>query len=198
MSPGADESAAGRPVDRSVDRPVDRSATVRVVEYDPKWPRLFAEEAAVLRGVFGSEPVAIEHIGSTAVPGLPAKPIIDIMAGVSGWDVFDLVVERLAAVGYRYTPEAEKDDPSRKVFRKGPSDLSHLRTHHLHVTELDGFYWQRMLAFRDRLRSHPEEAAAYVALKRELASRFANESRRYTAGKAEFVIEIERRAGVRR
>ena len=187
--PGADESAAGRPV--------DRPATVRVVEYDPEWPRRFAEEAVVLRGAFGSELVAVEHIGSTAVPGLPAKPIIDIMAGVTGWEGFELIVERLAAVGYRYTPEAEKDDPSRKVFRKGPSDLSHLRTHHLHVTELDGFYWQRMLAFRDRLRSHPEEAAAYVALKQELAARFANESRRYTAGKAEFVTEIERRAGVR-
>lgn len=182
----------GRPWPRAV-----RPAAVRVEDYDPSWPRLFAEEAAVLRGALGPEDVAIEHIGSTAVPGLPAKPIIDIMAGLADWDGFGLVVERLAAVGYRYTPEAEKDDPSRKVFRKGPSDLSHLRTHHLHVTDLDGFYWQRMLAFRDRLRQHPDEAAAYVALKRELASRFAHEPRRYTAGKAEFVTEIERRAGVR-
>jgi GrpB-like predicted nucleotidyltransferase (UPF0157 family) len=176
----------------------DRPAAVRVEEYDPSWTRLFAEEAVVLRGALGDEVVAVEHIGSTAVPGLPAKPIVDIMGGVAGWDGFGLVVDRLAAVGYRYTPEAEKDDPSRRVFRKGPSDLSLPRTHHLHVTELDGFYWQRMLAFRDRLREHPDEAAAYVALKRRLASRFANESRRYTAGKAEFVMEIERRAGVRR
>jgi GrpB-like predicted nucleotidyltransferase (UPF0157 family) len=176
----------------------DRPAAVRVEDYDPEWPRRYAEEAVVLRGALGPDVVAIEHIGSTAVPGLPAKPIIDLMAGVAGWDGFDLVVERLAAVGYRYTPEAQKDDPSRKVFRKGPSDLSHLRTHHLHVTELDGFYWRRILAFRDRLRRYPEEAAAYVALKRELAARFANESRRYTAGKTEFVTEIERLAGVRR
>ena len=183
---GPDESGSSRP------------AAVRVEDYDPSWPRLFAEEAVVLRRALGSEVVAVEHIGSTAVPGLPAKPIIDIMAGVTGWDGFGLVVERLAAVGYRYTPEAEKDDPSRRVFRKGPSDLRYLRTHHLHVKELDGFYWQRMLAFRDRLRRCPEEAVAYVALKRDLAARFANESRRYTAGKAEFVTELERRAGVRR
>lgn len=169
---------------------------IRVVEYDPEWPRLFAEEAALLRDVLGGD-VAVEHIGSTAVPGLPAKPVIDVMAGVRGWDDFGVMAQSLVEAGYRYTPEAEMDDPSRRVFRKGPADPRLLRTHHLHVTEVDGFYWRRMLAFRDRLRLHPDEAEGYVSLKRDLATRFENESRRYTAGKRDFVVEIERRAGVR-
>jgi GrpB-like predicted nucleotidyltransferase (UPF0157 family) len=170
--------------------------SVRVVEYDPEWPRRFAQEEALLGSVLGDD-VVIEHIGSTAVPGLSAKPIIDVMAGVRGWDGFDVMVERLAAVGYRYTPEAEEDDPSRRVFRKGPPDLRLMRTHHLHVTERGCFYWRRMVTFRDRLREHPEEAAAYVDLKRDLATRFESEPRRYTAAKHGFVTEIERRAGVR-
>ncbi|HEV2069672.1 MAG TPA: GrpB family protein [Acidimicrobiales bacterium] len=91
-------------------------------------PSQFDEEADRLRPVIGPTLLAIEHVGSTAVPGLAAKPIIDILAGVSSWDGFEQMVEDLGAIGYVYTPHYEKDDPGRRVFRKGPEDLRLLRT----------------------------------------------------------------------
>ncbi len=169
---------------------------VRVDEYDPDWPGRFAEEAAVLRCALGAHALAIEHIGSTAVPGLPAKPIIDILVSVAGYREFPAMVRAIEAVGYRYTPESEADDPGRRVFRKGPEDLRLMRTHHLHVTQADSHYRRRIIGFRDHLRAHPADAAAYVELKRQLAERFADAPRAYTAGKHEFVAGIERRAGV--
>lgn len=164
--------------------------------YDPGWPRQYADEAEHLTTVLSLVLEAIEHIGSTAVPGMAAKPVIDILVGVRSYDGFESVIGRLATVGYLYTPEAEDDDPGRKVFRKGPDDMARSRTHHLHVTEVDSHYWRRMLAFRDHLRQHPDDAAAYVELKRRLALRFAHEPRSYTAAKHDFVSAIERTAGV--
>ena len=165
--------------------------TVRVVDYDPDWPQRYAEEANLLSDALGAYLLAVEHIGSTAIPGMPAKPVIDILAATPGYAPFDEVVRRLARIGYLYTPESEVDDPGRRVFRKGPDDLGCLRTHHLHVTEFYSHYWQRMVAFRDHLRGHPEDAASYVDLKRELVARHPQDSRRYTAGKHQFVTAIE-------
>ena len=100
------------------------------------------------------------------------------------------------SLSYTYTPESEADDPSRRVFRKGPEDFARTRTHHLHVTLAGSHYWRRLVGFRDWLRAHPEDAAAYIRLKRELALVHANDSRAYTAGKTGFVRWIERRAGI--
>ncbi|MET8836182.1 GrpB family protein [Micromonospora sp. NPDC004540] len=175
-----------------------RRAPVRLRRYDPTWPARYAEEAELLRHTLGGSLVAIEHVGSTAVPGLAAKPVIDILAAVRDFGGIPEVVARLESIGYAYTPESESeaDDPSRRVFRKGPQDLARLRTHHLHVTEHGGYYWRRLIAFRDHLRSHPEEAGSYLALKRDLAARHAADPGRYTREKREFVREIERKAGV--
>lgn len=173
-----------------------RRATLRIDDYDPRWPVMFAAEAALLRRCLGDHVVAIEHVGSTAVPGLAAKPIIDILAGVRDYQRFESLVRRLEGADYVYTPEAETDDPDRRVFRKGPSDPTRLRTHHVHVTEVSGAYWRRILAFREHLRAHPEVADGYVALKRRLVARYADQSRAYTAGKSAFVSEVERLAGV--
>lgn len=140
--------------------------------YRGRWPSQFAEEADRLRPAIGPTLLALEHVGSTAVPGLAAKPIIDILAGVSSWDGFEQMVEDLGAIGYVYTPHSEKDDPGRRVFRKGPEDLSLLRTHNLHVTEFGSYYWTRLLAFRDHLRHHAEDAAAYERLKEDLVVRY--------------------------
>jgi GrpB-like predicted nucleotidyltransferase (UPF0157 family) len=173
-----------------------RPAPVRLVDPDPAWPAMFAAEAVRIRAALGDCGIALEHVGSTAVPGLRAKPVIDILAAVRDECCLGDVVERLAGIGYLYTPEAERDDPARRVFRKGPADMALSRSHHLHLAERDGHYWRRLVAFRDRLRVHPEEAAAYVALKERLAARFEGQSRRYTSGKHAFVAAVEAAAGV--
>ncbi|MEU9741176.1 GrpB family protein [Micromonospora chersina] len=171
-----------------------RAARVQVQMYDPSWPERYAEEAELLTRALAGSLLAVEHVGSTAVPGLAAKPVIDILAAVQDFNEFPALVERLQKIGYTYTPESEADDPSRRVFRKGPEDLTRLRTHHLHVTEQGSDYWRRLVAFRDHLRANPEDAASYVTLKRELAARHAADPGRYTRDKRDFVREIERRA----
>lgn len=173
-----------------------RHAPVRLGPYDPDWPARYAEEAELLRHTLGGSLIAIEHVGSTAVPDLAAKPVIDILAAVRSLDEFPEVMARLEGIGYVYTPESEADDPSRRVFRKGPPDPTRFRTHHLHVTEHGGYYWRRLIAFRDHLRSHPEDAAAYLALKQDLATRHAADPARYTREKRDFVREIEKKAGI--
>ena len=169
-----------------------RPARVVVEEYDERWPSLYAEEAARIMRAIGDDLVAIEHIGSTAVPGMTSKPIIDILTAVSTWDRFDQMIRALQAIGYLYTPESEADDPARRVFRKGPEDMTLPRTHHLHVTDPDSAYWRRIIGFRDHLRRHPADAAAYGELKFTLARRFEHDSRGYTDAKHEFVTSIER------
>ncbi|WP_446217600.1 GrpB family protein [Micromonospora sp. IBHARD004] len=156
----------------------------------------YAEEAELLVHTLRHHLVAVEHVGSTSIPGLAAKPVIDILAAVRNFDGFPQVVERLQGIGYIYTPESEADDPRRRVFRKGPEDITCLRTHHLHITEHGSHYWRRLVAFRDHLRSHPEDAGSYLILKRDLAARHAADPGRYTSDKREFVSEIEKRAGV--
>ncbi|HUP84676.1 MAG TPA: GrpB family protein [Acidimicrobiales bacterium] len=155
-------------------------------EYDPSWPDAYSSEAHLIEPAFGPRLVAMEHVGSTAIPGMAAKPIVDILAAVHGWDAFDDLVDALASLDYVYTPHSEADDSGRRVFRK-PSDLSLPRTHHLHVTTVDSDYWRRILAFRDRLRAEPSVAAEYRALKRRLAVEFADDPDSYTRGKAAFV-----------
>ena len=169
---------------------------VHLESYNERWPSEFHEEADRLRAAIGPTLVALEHIGSTAVPGLAAKPIIDILAGVSSWDGFERMVEELGRLGYVYTPHSEKDDPGRRVFRKGPADLSLLRTHNLHVTEFGSYYWTRLVAFRDHLRDHAEDAADYQRLKEDLVARYRNQTRAYTKAKETFVKAIEAKAGV--
>lgn len=163
--------------------PTYRPAKVHLTTYDPRWPELYAKEAQRLLDIAGDQLVGLEHIGSTAIPGMTAKPIIDILAAVTNFEEFPTLVERLDGLGYLYTPESKSDDPARRVFRKGPANMQQMRTHHLHVTEAASHYWERIIAFRDYLRSHPAEATAYAELKRDLASRYEGEARRYRQGR---------------
>ncbi|MFR9780588.1 GrpB family protein [Micromonospora sp. MS34] len=173
-----------------------RVAAVRISDYDPAWPQRYAAESARITEVLTPRLVAIEHVGSTAVPGMAAKPIIDMLVAVPTYDDFPDVVRRLHRIGYRYTPESETSDPDRRVFRKGPDDITRMRSHHLHLTAEGSRYWRRLIAFRDHLRRHPAEADAYVRLKRALAARYADDSARYTDGKHGFVVAAQRQAGV--
>lgn len=169
--------------------------SIVVEEYDPQWPRLYEEERARIMTAIGQTLVAIEHVGSTAVPGLAAKPIIDILAAVRLLVEARGHIEPLRLIGYEYVPEYEAEFPERRYFRKGPPEA---RTHHLHVVELASTFWERHLLFRDYLRAHPQDACQYAALKRELAARHGADREAYTDAKTAFITSIEKTARAQR
>lgn len=162
---------------------------VIVTAYDETWPALFEEEAKKIKGILGSHCKVIHHIGSTAVKGLKAKPIIDILPIVDNIFEIDKYNSDFEALGYECM--GEFGIPGRRYFRKGGDN----RTHQIHIFEEGNKKdIQRHLALRDYLRSHPEDALAYGALKEKLASRFPDDIEAYCDGKDEFVKELERKA----
>lgn len=164
-----------------------------IAEYDPRWPALFEEERARLLPATGTLLVAMEHIGSTAVPGLAANPIIDIMGGVRELGQVTRYVPTLGGLGYEYVPQYEVFIPERRYFRK-PRTGQGPRTHHLHIVELTSDFWRRHLLFRDYLRTHPVALREYADLKRRLASEHGDDGRRYTDAKRPFIELILGRA----
>jgi GrpB-like predicted nucleotidyltransferase (UPF0157 family) len=138
---------------------------IEIVDDDPRWPVLFDEEAKRLRAVLDpSLIVRLEHFGSTAIPGLAAKPIVDILIAVRSLaEAQATFVEALRKLDYVYWADNPKQD--RMFFVKGMPPFGSRRSHHVHVTEPLEEMWQR-LAFRDYLRAHPEEAATYERLKK--------------------------------
>lgn len=166
---------------------------VEIVDYDPRWPALFEQEAERLRAALDpSLIVGLEHFGSTAIPNLSAKPIIDILIAVRSLaDARASFVEALQELDYVYWAENPKQD--RMFFVKGMPPFGSGRTHHVHVTELDGEMWRR-LAFRDYLRAHPAEARRYAQLKRRLASEHPADREAYTDAKAAYIEKVMRKA----
>ncbi len=160
-----------------------------VVPYDDGWPCAFQREAALLSGAFGDELIAIHHIGSTSVPGLSAKPVIDIMPVVRDVERVDTLTPALERLGYQ--PWGENGIPGRRYFTKG-GDLH--RTHNMHVYELSNPEVERHLAFRDYLRSNPAEAERYAELKRAVAAQFPNDIYGYMAGKDAYIKTVLQRA----
>ncbi len=158
-----------------------------VVNYDPRWPARFEEERERIVGAIGGVVVAIEHIGSTSVLGLPADPTVDILAGIRRLDDARDCIEPLARIDFEYVPEYEAKIPDRRYFRKGPALR---RTFHLHMVEFGGSFWDRHLFFRDYLRTHPEDAKRYGTLKRTLAERFGTDREGYTDAKTEFILSV--------
>ncbi|MCA9300570.1 MAG: GrpB family protein [Phycisphaerales bacterium] len=158
---------------------------VRIDDPDPDWPHAFEREAIAIRSILTTPPVSIEHIGSTSVPGLCAKPIIDLLLEVG--DVASLDAEPLERLGYERM--GEFGIPGRRYFRKGAL----VRTHHLHAFATGDPGLLRHRAFRDYLRAHPDVARAYGDLKRSLASRNV-EIEAYMDGKHDFVQHHERLA----
>lgn len=160
---------------------------VIVADYDPQWVTLYEREKTNILAAIGNKVVAIEHIGSTAVPGLGAKPIIDILVGVLCLADADECIEPLKSIGYEYAPEHEAFEPERRYFRKGPVGA---RNYHLHVTEVNSNLWRNHLLFRDYLRAHPEVARQYHELKRALAEKYRFNRPAYTNSKAPFVEAV--------
>jgi GrpB-like predicted nucleotidyltransferase (UPF0157 family) len=167
---------------------------IDIVDYDPNWPRLFEEERALIeRALPPDQLLAIEHAGSTAIPSLAAKPIIDIFLAVRSIDVARAtLVEPVKAIGYVYW--AENPDKERMFFVKGMPPYGERRTHHIHVLEPKSEFLQRTLAFRDYLRKHPDETARYHRLKQELAQRHRSDREAYTRAKDSYVLAVVERA----
>jgi GrpB-like predicted nucleotidyltransferase (UPF0157 family) len=157
---------------------------VELVPYDPAWPRVFELERARLRLQMPDTFRAIEHIGSTAVPQLSAKPIVDILAGVASLESVDDLTARLSVAGYTTSAEFNASLSDRKWFMRWRNGR---RTHHLHVVVHDGQAWRERLAFRDRLRVDPDAAAQYQELKAALALEHRNDREAYTGAKRNFV-----------
>jgi GrpB-like predicted nucleotidyltransferase (UPF0157 family) len=166
---------------------------VEIVDYDPRWPLLFEEEAKRLRAVLDpSQIIGPEHFGSTAIPGLAAKPIIDILIAVRSLAVAQAtVIETLQNLDYVFWADNPKTD--RMFFVKGMPPFGSKRSHHVHFTEPTGEMWHR-LAFRDYLRAHPEEGEAYERLKRRLAAEHRTDREAYTDAKSAFVESVMRKA----
>jgi GrpB-like predicted nucleotidyltransferase (UPF0157 family) len=166
---------------------------IEIVDYDPRWPLLFDEEARRLRAALDpSLIVGLEHFGSTAVPGLSAKPIIDILVAVRSLAAAQATfVEALRKLDYVYWADNPKKD--RMFFVKGMPPFGTKRSHHVHVTELHGEMWQR-LVFRDYLRAHPEEAEIYQRLKRRLAVEHQTDRDAYGDAKSAYVESVMRKA----
>ncbi len=169
---------------------------IRIVDYDVSWPVRARDELARLADALGQVAVRLDHVGSTAVPGLAAKPIIDLQLSVAEIDPLTSYGDPLAQLGYLFV--ADPEFPDFHFFALPPQRP---RSHHLHVCRAGSHDEVRHLAVRDFLRAHDDEAARYAALKRELASAYPNDRLAYIAGKAAYVGALEARAlawGMRR
>jgi GrpB-like predicted nucleotidyltransferase (UPF0157 family) len=162
---------------------------VEVVEYDPAWPALYERERDLIGGTLSNLVADIEHVGSTAVPGLGAKPIIDIMIGLRSLADGEKCVGPLEELGYEY--KGEFGIPGRLYFRRIPGGK---RSRQIHMVEIESDFWERHLLFRDYLREHPEEARDYYKLKVRLAAEFRADREGYTEAKTEFIRSAEARA----
>ncbi len=175
---------------RSMNQPLGLAqGAVDLRRYDRRWPGLFSREAERLRRELRSGILAVEHIGSTAIPGMPAKPLLDMMAAVSGRADLDGLERILRRLGYQ--PLGPMGVPGRLLYTRGPRSG---RTHHLSFAALDGHYWRAQLRFRNFLRAHPHTANQYKALKRDLHWRHKHARHLYTAGKSAFVAQVLRLA----
>lgn len=169
------------------------SEPVQLYPSDPDWPAAFARERDLIAPLFAETPRLIQHMGSTAIPGLPAKPIIDIIVLVRDLDAARSAIPALEATGYSFW--AANPDKTRLFFVKGLPPAPR-RTHHLHIYDSEDEV-RRHLVFRDHLRTHPEGREAYLALKADLAARFRDDREAYTEGKSAFVDTIVSRIGGR-
>lgn len=164
-----------------------------VVDYDPRWTDVYVREQDQIMAALSGLASAIEHVGSTSVPGLASKPIIDIMVGVASGDVLDQCIEPLRRIGYEYDPDWEISVPRRRYFQKMDPEGSH--THHIHVVPHGSDFWIRHVRFRDYLRAHPEKAREYGELKKRLSAEHQS-GLAYTFAKTDFITSVEALAGV--
>lgn len=162
--------------------------TVRLENYNPAWKKEFELEKEKLKTLFKDVAITIEHIGSTSVEGLSAKPIIDIAVGVKNFDDFEKVRSNFKEPTYSVREENSEDEI---LIRKG---LEEDRTHFIHVMEINSDRYKNSIMFRDYLRKHKDVAKEYQKLKEELAIKYANDRKTYTSSKNDFIQEVLRKA----
>lgn len=168
--------------------PVGSGESIVIVDYDPAWPGMFAALGTAMREALGEVAARIDHIGSTAVPGLAAKPIIDVQISVCSFEPLEAYRTPLERIGLVY--RADNTELTKRYFREAPGS----RRTHVHVRELGSFSQQLPLLFRDHLRAHPAAAREYAQAKRRYAADFGNQRAGYVAAKEPLVWDIVRRA----
>lgn len=161
---------------------------VKVTSYNPVWNSIYTQEAEKIRHLFGNELKGIYHIGSTSVEGLSAKPIIDIMPIVQNINKVDMFNNEMINLGYK--PKGENGIKGRRYFQKGGDH----RTHHVHIYQAGSVEIHRHIAFRDYLRSHPNDKKVYGELKEKLAAVYPNDINSYISGKEQMAKDIEQKA----
>ena len=157
--------------------------TVMLVEHNPDWDTIAAECCQAVRKACAELVVDVQHVGSTAVPDLPAKPIFDIVAGVLSLDSIPELVRRLGGIGYTYRRDHGDAGGHLLVMDSSPG----VRVIHLHLVEHNSNQWRNYLAFRELLRHRPGIRNRYAELKRELAKLYPNDREAYAAGKTDFI-----------
>ena len=170
-----------------------KRGTVKLLPHDSEWAEIFAREKQLLKKTFGNTIIAIEHVGSTAIPGIPAKPIIDMNIGVRSLKIARNMKNKFKKIGYEYRPvnpliskRQKKQLKWQELYVKGPESK---RTHFAHVTVYNSDYWRRDLLFRDYLRRNPPRAEEYANLKRKLAKKYPKNRMKYTENKDKFIQE---------
>jgi GrpB-like predicted nucleotidyltransferase (UPF0157 family) len=166
--------------------------TVSIVDYDASWPERFTVEATAIASELGPIALRVDHVGSTSVPGLAAKSIVDIQISVASLTPMDAYRIPLERIGYTYYEYLNDDGIDDYPYFAKPSEPP--ETFHIHVAEAGTFNERRHLAFRDWLRANPDDAAAYVQLKRTLAQREWDDTNDYADAKTDFVVAIVNRA----
>jgi GrpB-like predicted nucleotidyltransferase (UPF0157 family) len=155
---------------------------VRLSPYTPEWRQLFEVEKAIIQTVVGAYILDIQHVGSTSIPGMPAKPIVDIGIAVANFEEARVCIPLIEELGYEYKGE---DSPHRHYFVKGDP-----RTFHIHMCEISSPVWQNLLFFRDYLSQHPDVAKEYAELKLQLAIKYPQDRAAYLDGKAPFIQQV--------
>lgn len=161
---------------------------IEIVDYDPDWPCLFEERAKRIRAALRDVALRIDHIGSTSVPGLAAKPIIDIQVSVASFDPLDPIRVPMEGLGYIF--RADNLELTKRYFRESPG----MRREHVHVRKAGSWGQQFALLFRDYMRTHPKDAARYAELKRTLAQQYREDRHAYTNAKTPFIWDVMQRA----
>lgn len=158
-------------------------AEVRLTEYNPDWPEMFVTESEVLHELLGENAVGIHHVGSTAIPCMVAKPVVDLLVEVSDLEVVQFMTEEFKSAGYEVL--GESGIPGRHFITRN-SDGE--RTYDVHIFQSSHKEIGQMILFRDRMRENPSEAEAYSGLKQELANKYRHDPVRYTQEKSEFIL----------
>ena len=169
------------------------SSHEKITQYNPEWVHLFEVEAVKLKEIFGNELLGVEHIGSTSIPGLAAKPIVDIMVLISNHSDADKFISPLSQIGYWFDTEvhAKTPNPERHFFRKGNPTQFHLSI----AYEDKGSFWKRQISFRDYLRTHSDERDRYAALKQKLITEDPTGKDTYIGGKTDLINEMLDKSG---